>query len=195
MRAVKTISGTALPLDRRDVDTDQIIPSDWLKRTQRTGYGVGLFSEWRKDPKFVLNDARFSGAVILIAGTNFGCGSSREHAAWAIDEYGFRAVIAPTFADIFRNNSLKIGLVPVELPEPVVERLLASVAALPSTEITIDIQARSVTVGKEVYPFPLDDFSQWRLLEGLDDIGLTERHEEAIVAYEARRAAHLPTIS
>jgi 3-isopropylmalate/(R)-2-methylmalate dehydratase small subunit len=195
MEPVTTITARAVPLDRSDVDTDQIIPSDWLKRVERTGFGAGLFSEWREDPGFVLNDARFAGAEVLVAGINFGTGSSREHAGWAIQDYGFRAVVSPRFADIFRNNCTKIGLVPATLPEPVVRTLLDGVAADPSIEVTVDVASRRVVVpalGIDE-PFPLDDFTQHRLLHGLDDIGLTLQHADAIAAHEAGRLAWLPT--
>jgi 3-isopropylmalate/(R)-2-methylmalate dehydratase small subunit len=195
MEPVTTITARAVPLDRSDVDTDQIIPSDWLKRVERTGFGAGLFSEWREDPAFVLNDARFAGAEVLVAGINFGTGSSREHAGWAIQDYGFRAVISPRFADIFRNNCTKIGVVPATLPEPVVRRMLDGIAADPSIEVTVDVASRRVVVpalGIDE-PFPLDDFTQHRLLNGLDDIGLTLQHADAIAAHEAGRLGWLPT--
>ena len=195
MEAVRTITGSALPLDRADVDTDQIIPAVWLKRIERTGFGEGLFGEWRKDPSFVLNDARFAGASVLVAGANFGCGSSREHAPWALEDHGFRAVISSSFADIFRGNCLKIGLVPAELPAGAVARLMRAVEADPSVEVTVDVETRRVrapAAGVDE-PFPLDDFTRWRLLNGLDDIGLTLRHEDTITSYEADRPTWLPT--
>jgi 3-isopropylmalate/(R)-2-methylmalate dehydratase small subunit len=197
VEAVKAITATAVPLDRSDVDTDQIIPSDWLKRVERTGFGAGLFAEWRDDRSFVLNDDRFAGARVLVAGINFGTGSSREHAGWAIQDYGFQAVISPRFADIFRNNCTKIGLVPVTLPEPVVRKLLDGVAADPSIEITIDVERLRVEVPALDIdePFPLDPFTQHRLVNGLDDIGLTLAHEADISTYEARRPVFLPTTS
>jgi 3-isopropylmalate/(R)-2-methylmalate dehydratase small subunit len=188
MEAVRIVQGTAVPLDRSDVDTDQIIPSDWLKRVERTGFEKGLFGEWRDDPKFVLNDERFAGASILVAGPNFGTGSSREHAVWAIQQAGFRAVISPQFGDIFRNNSAKNGLVPVVVPAAVGEQLLAAVEADPNLEFTIDVERRTLeapALGLTV-EFPLDDAVRYRFLEGLDDIGLTLRHEDAITAYEGR---------
>ncbi len=196
MEPVRVIVGHALPLDRSDVDTDQIIPSDWLKRIERTGFGAGLFAEWREDPSFVLNQPRHKGASVLVAGANFGCGSSREHAPWALEDYGFRAIISPSFADIFRGNCLKIGLLPVELPEATVTALMRAVEKDPSVEITIDVEQRTVSApaaGVEV-TFDLDDFTQWRLLNGLDDIGLTLRHEDAITAYEGSRPDWLPVI-
>jgi len=196
MRAVAFVTGRAVPLDRRDVDTDQIIPSDWLKRTERTGYGAGLFEAWRADPAFVLNDARSAGASILIAGANFGCGSSREHAAWALDDWGFRAIIAPSFADIFRSNCLATGLVTAELPELDVARLLAAVSADPSLEVTVDVEQRTVAVPALGYraPFALDEVARHRLLEGRDEIDGTLAHGDAIAVYEAGRARWLPAL-
>jgi len=194
MEPVITITGTAVPLDRSDVDTDQIIPSDWLKRVERTGFGQGLFSEWREDPEFVMNLPQFGLANILVAGANFGVGSSREHAVWSIMDYGFAAVIAPRFGDIFRNNSAKNGLVPVIVPADVSEQLMRAVEADPTTEITIDIQSRRVIVpslGIDI-EFPLDDATQHRFLNGLDDIGITLHHEAAITAFEATRPAWMP---
>jgi 3-isopropylmalate/(R)-2-methylmalate dehydratase small subunit len=190
MEPVRAVSGTAVPLDRSDVDTDQIIPSDWLKKVERTGFGAGLFGEWRDDRDFVLNQPQFAGASILVAGPNFGTGSSREHAVWALVDYGFKAVISPRFGDIFRNNCTKAGLVPVQVDAAIGAALLRAVTDDPTLEITVDIDRRLVSapkVGIEV-PFPMDDFTRYRLLEGLDDIGLTLRHEDAISAYEARTA-------
>jgi 3-isopropylmalate/(R)-2-methylmalate dehydratase small subunit len=197
MKAVRAVSGTAVPLARTDVDTDQIIPSDWLKRVERTGFGKGLFAEWRDDRDFVLNDERFVGATVLVAGSNFGTGSSREHAVWAIQDYGFDVVISPRFADIFRNNCTKNGLVPVQLEADVVERLLEAIEADPSLEITVDVELLVVEVpalGVES-PFHLDRATQHRFLHGLDDIGLTLAHEAEIDAYETARPAWLPAIS
>ena len=191
---MRVVSGRALPLGRANVDTDQIIPSHWLKRIERTGYGPGLFEAWRKDPSFVLNDDRFRGASILIAGANFGSGSSREHAVWALQETGFRAVIAPTFADIFKSNAIKNGLVPVELRSDTVSRLLAAVEADPKTVITVDVALRTVAGPGVKASFPLTDFLQTQLLEGLDEIALTLRHEPDIAAYEAKRAEWLPRV-
>jgi 3-isopropylmalate/(R)-2-methylmalate dehydratase small subunit len=193
MQAFTTHTGRAVPLDRSDVDTDQIIPAQYLKRVERTGYGEFLFDEWRKDPAFVLNDPRFEGATILLAGHNFGSGSSREHAVWAIEDYGFRAVIAPSLADIFRNNCTKIGVLPVELPEESVRALMDAVLDDPATEITIDLEDRTVTAPAVQETFPIDDYTRWRLLEGLDDIGLTLRVQHEIAAYESLRPAWLPT--
>jgi 3-isopropylmalate/(R)-2-methylmalate dehydratase small subunit len=195
MKAVTAISGTAVPLNRSDVDTDQIIPSDWLKRIERTGFGKGLFSEWRDDRDFVLNQEQYIGANILIAGTNFGTGSSREHAVWALEDYGFAAVISPRFGDIFRNNATKVGLVPVQVSVEVGEQLMAAVEADPTLEITIDIERRTVSapkIGLET-TFPLDDFTAYRLLNGLDDVGLTLRHDEDITSYEQNRPGWSPT--
>ena len=186
-------TGRAVPLRRSDVDTDQIIPSDWLKRVERTGFGAGLFSEWRQDPSFVLNAPQHTGASILLAGENFGTGSSREHAVWALTDHGFRAVVSPRFADIFRSNALKGGLLPVELPADAVETLMARVEQDPELELTVDLEARELRCGELSLPFPLDDFTRWRLMEGLDDIGLTLRAESDIAAYESDRPAHLPT--
>jgi 3-isopropylmalate/(R)-2-methylmalate dehydratase small subunit len=196
MEPIRVITGTAVPLARSDVDTDQIIPSDWLKRVERTGFGAGLFSEWRDDRNFVLNQQEYAGATILVAGPNFGTGSSREHAVWALTDYGFKAVISPRFGDIFRNNSTKAGLVPVVVPGEVGDALLRAVEADPTLEITIDLERRTVSaprVGIET-EFPLDDFTRYRLLEGLDDIGLTLRYENGISSYEKHRSGLLPTV-
>jgi len=193
MEPIKTISGRAVPLDRSDVDTDQIIPAEYLKRIERSGFGPFLFAEWRKDPSFVLNDPRFAGASILLTGPNFGCGSSREHAPWALEDHGFKAIVAPSFGDIFRNNCTKIGLLPVELPAESVRALLDAVLDDPATEIIVDLQGKQVRAPGVDEAFEIDDFTRWRLLEGLDDIGLTMRHEDQIAAYEAKRASWLPT--
>ena len=195
MDAVRIIQGTAVPLDRSDVDTDQIIPSDWLKRVERTGFGEGLFSEWRESSDFVLNQARYADARILVAGPNFGTGSSREHAVWALMDYGFRAVISSRFADIFRNNALKQGLIPVTVPEAVAHTILAAVEDDAATEIVVDVVNRRVAVpsiGLDE-PFELDDYSQHRLVEGLDDIGITEQSAAVITEFEAGRPAYLPS--
>ncbi len=193
MDAFTTHTGRAVPLRRSDVDTDQIIPSDWLKRVERTGFGKGLFSEWREDPCFVLNETQHAGASILLAGENFGTGSSREHAVWALQDFGFRAVVSPRFGDIFRSNALKGGLVPVQLDGEVVDRLMALVEQDPDLAVTVDLEARELRAGDLAARFPLDDFTRWRLMEGLDDIGLTLRAEDQIASYEAARPAHLPT--
>jgi 3-isopropylmalate/(R)-2-methylmalate dehydratase small subunit len=195
MQAIKVITGTAVPLDRSDVDTDQIIPSDWLKRVERTGFGKGLFSEWRDDRNFVLNQERYAGANILIGGENFGTGSSREHAVWALEDYGFKAVISPRFGDIFRNNCTKVGLVPVQVPAEVGVQLLRAVEADPTLELTIDIERRTLSapkIGVEV-SFPLDDFTVYRLINGFDDIGLTLRHEADVTTYESTRPSWAPS--
>jgi 3-isopropylmalate/(R)-2-methylmalate dehydratase small subunit len=196
MDAVTKVTGRAVPLDRADVDTDQIIPASWLKRIERTGFGEGLFSAWRADPGFVLNRPEYAGARVLVAGPNFGSGSSREHAAWALQDYGFAAVIAPRFADIFRGNSLKIGLLPVELPVETVEKLMAAIDADPTVEVTVDLESRTVSApaaGVEAR-FEIDDFTRYRLMNGLDDIGLTLQHADGIAAFEARRPGYLPSV-
>ena len=193
MEPITVIEGTALPIDRSDVDTDQIIPAEYLKRIERSGFGPFLFAEWRKDPNFVLNDPRYAGASIMIAGENFGSGSSREHAPWAIEDAGFRAVIAPSFADIFRNNCTKIGLLPVELRAESVRALMDAVLDDPSTRIVVDLDGLTVSAPGLDESFDMEDFTRWRLLEGLDDIGLSLRNEEKITAYEASRPSWLPT--
>ncbi|HUP69012.1 MAG TPA: 3-isopropylmalate dehydratase small subunit [Acidimicrobiales bacterium] len=195
MEAVHAVTGTAVPLDRSDIDTDQIIPAEWLKRVERTGFGAGLFSAWRADPDFVLNRPEYAGASILVAGTNFGTGSSREHAVWALTDYGFRAVVSPRFADIFRTNCTKAGLVPAQVDEETGRALLAAVQADPTLEVTVDVESRTVrapAAGIDA-PFLLDDFTRWRLIEGLDDVGLSLRHAGDITAYEDSRPAWLPT--
>jgi 3-isopropylmalate/(R)-2-methylmalate dehydratase small subunit len=189
MESVQIVQGTAVPLNRSDVDTDQIIPAEWLKRVERTGFGKGLFSSWRDDRSFVLNDERFAGANILIGGPNFGTGSSREHAVWAIMDYGFEAVISPRFADIFRNNCTKNGLVPVVVSNEVGEQLLAAVEADPTLELMVDVDRRTLSapaIGLEV-GFPLEDSVRERFLEGLDDIGITLRVEHHITSFEDTR--------
>jgi 3-isopropylmalate/(R)-2-methylmalate dehydratase small subunit len=195
MNPVRVVQGTAVPLDRSDVDTDQIIPAEWLKRVERTGFGRGLFSTWRDDRDFVLNDERYAGATVLVGGPNFGTGSSREHAVWAIMDYGFAAVVSPRFGDIFRNNATKNGLVPVVVPAEVGEALMRAVEADPGLEITIDVERRTLAAlaaGIEC-DFPLDDATRERFLEGLDDIGITLRDAAAIDAFEARRPDWLPS--
>ena len=188
-------TGTAAPLRRSNVDTDQIIPAEYLKRVTRTGFDDGLFSAWRADPGFVLNDPAYTGASVLIAGARFGVGSSREHAVWALQDYGFRAVIAPTFGDIFRNNALKGGLLPVALPEDAVESLWRLAEESPGTELTVDLVEREVRGTGVTWAFPLDDHSRWRLIEGLDDIGLTLRHEATITDFEASRPSWRPRVA
>jgi 3-isopropylmalate/(R)-2-methylmalate dehydratase small subunit len=189
MEPVHIVTGTAVPLDRSDVDTDQIIPSDWLKRVERTGFGAGLFSEWRDDRDFVLNQPQYSGASILVAGPNFGTGSSREHAVWAIMDYGFDAVVSPRFADIFRNNCTKNGLVPVQVSDEIGAALMRAVEADPTLEITIDVERRvlSAPAAGIEEEFALDDATRTRFLEGLDDIGISLRSAASIDAFESSR--------
>jgi len=189
-----THAGRAVPLRRSNVDTDQIIPASYLKRVSRAGFGEGLFAAWREDPSFVLNQPQYDGATILVAGKDFGTGSSREHAVWALTDYGFRAVIAPRFGDIFRSNSTKAGLLPVALPEATVSALQDAIEADPATEVVVDLDNRVVlaeAAGIKA-PFEIDDYTRWRLLEGLDDIGLTLRHVDDITAFEQSRPAWLP---
>jgi 3-isopropylmalate/(R)-2-methylmalate dehydratase small subunit len=187
-----TLRGTVMPLRRSDVDTDQIIPAVYLKRVTRTGFEDGLFSAWRDDPAFVLNNPAHAGATILVAGPNFGTGSSRQHAVWALRDWGFKAVIAPRFGDIFRGNALKEGLLPVQLELKAVEALWEMADTEPDKQITVDLGGREVRVDDAVWTFPIDDFSRWRLMEGLDDIGLTLRHEETITTYEKIRPGFKP---
>jgi 3-isopropylmalate/(R)-2-methylmalate dehydratase small subunit len=189
MDSFTTYTGRAVPLRRSNVDTDQIIPAVWLKQVSRTGFERGLFAAWREDPGFVLNDPVYQGAGILVAGADFGTGSSREHAVWALQQYGFRVVIASRFGDIFKNNSTKMGLLPVELPEATVERMQAMIEADPATEFTVDLGAREV---KGIASFEIDDYTRWRLMEGLDDIGLTLRHASDIDGFEQDRPSWLP---
>jgi len=186
-------TGRAVPLRRSNVDTDQIIPAVWLKQVSRTGFEKGLFAAWREDPDFVLNNPAYDGATILVAGPDFGTGSSREHAVWALQQYGFRVVISPRFGDIFRNNATKMGLLPVVLPEDVVLRLQDLAEQDPKAEVTVDLDKREVRWAGGTVPFEIDDYTRWRLMEGLDDIGLTLRHEDAIAAYENGRQPWLPT--
>ena len=196
MEPVRIVSGTAVPLDRSDVDTDQIIPSDWLKRVERTGFDRGLFSEWRDDRNFVLNDERYQGANILVAGPNFGTGSSREHAVWALQQYGFDAVISPRFGPIFVNNATKVGLVPVTVSFELGERLLKAIEEDPTLMLEIDVEAATVEVqalGVEE-SFTLEPSAQYRLVNGLDDISLTLSHTDAIDAFEARRPVWMPSL-
>ena len=194
MEPFTTHVGRAMPLRRSNVDTDQIIPAEYLKRVSRAGFAEGLFAAWREDPSFVLNQAAYAGATILLAGTDFGIGSSREHAVWALTDYGFRAVIAPRFGDIFRSNATKAGLLPVILPEAAVSALQDAVEADPATEITVDLAGRHVLAEAAgvAAPFEIDDYTRWRLMEGLDDIGLTLRHVDEITAFEQSRPAFLP---
>lgn len=195
MDAVRVHEGRAVPLDRSDVDTDQIIPSDWLKRVERTGFGKGLFSEWRDEREFILNDERYAGASVLVAGSNFGTGSSREHAVWALMDYGFTAVVSPRFGDIFRNNATKNGLIPVQVDEDTAASLRAALHENPELTVVVDVERRVLSVpelGIET-GFPLDDATQERFLEGLDDIGITLRSEDAITAFETTRPGWMPT--
>jgi 3-isopropylmalate/(R)-2-methylmalate dehydratase small subunit len=191
MKSVHIVSGTGVPLKRSDVDTDQIIPAEWLKRVERTGFEKGLFSTWRDDRNFVLNQEQYQGASVLVAGASFGIGSSREHAVWAIQQGGFDAVIAPSFSDIFRNNCAKNGLVPVVLPESTVQQIWAAIEADPKTEIVVDVERRTVEVPAAgiTAEFPMDAATQHRFLEGLDDVGITLTHADEIDEFEKRRPA------
>ena len=193
MDAFTTHTGTAAPLRRSAVDTDQIIPAEYLKRITRTGFEDGLFVAWRtNEPDFVLNKPEYADATVLVAGPDFGTGSSREHACWALLDGGFRVVISSRFADIFKNNSTKSGLLTVVLPQAEVEALWAAAEADPTMRVTVDLQEKRVTYGDTTVPFEIDDYTRWRLLEGLDDVGLTERHLSEIEDFEARRPAWLP---
>jgi 3-isopropylmalate/(R)-2-methylmalate dehydratase small subunit len=193
MDAFITHTGTAVPLRRSNVDTDQIIPAEYLKRITRTGFADGLFKAWRtNEPDFVLDQPQYAGASVLVAGPDFGTGSSREHAVWALNDGGFRVVISSRFADIFRNNSTKAGLLTVLLPQADVEALWAAIEADPTTQVTVDLKARQVTYDAVTVPFEIDDYTRWRLLEGLDDVGLTERNLGDIETFEAQRPAWLP---
>jgi 3-isopropylmalate/(R)-2-methylmalate dehydratase small subunit len=187
-------TGVAVPLRRSDVDTDQIIPAQYLKRVTRTGFADGLFQAWRDDPAFILNRPDYATASILVAGPRFGVGSSREHAVWALQDYGFRAVIAPSFGDIFRNNALKGGLLPVALPDNVVQQVWVMLDQRAGAELTVDLVHRQVRGPDLQWPFELDEHSRWRLLEGFDDIGLTMRHADTIAEFEAARPQWLPVV-
>ncbi len=193
MDKVSTITGIGVPLRRTNVDTDQIIPAEFLKRVTKTGFDDALFERWRKDPEFVLNTQPFSNGTVLVAGIDFGTGSSREHAVWALWDFGFRAVIAPRFGDIFRGNSGKQGLLTAVVPEAVVEQIWAALESTPGTEVTVDVESRTVTCGSVTSAFEIDDYTRWRLMEGLDDIGLTLRHETDIDGFESRRESWRPT--
>jgi 3-isopropylmalate/(R)-2-methylmalate dehydratase small subunit len=194
MDAFITHTGTAVPLRRSNVDTDQIIPAEYLKRITRTGFADGLFKAWRtNEPDFVIDQPQYAGASILVAGPDFGTGSSREHAVWALNDGGFRVVISSRFADIFRNNSTKAGLLTVLLPQEDVEALWARIEADPTTSVTVDLQAKQVTYADVTVPFEIDDYTRWRLLEGLDDVGLTERNLGDIETFEAKRQPWLPS--
>jgi len=194
MRPFRVHTGRAVVLDRADVDTDQIVPAEHLKRIERTGFGPFLFAEWRKDPDFALNRPESQGATILLTGPNFGSGSSREHAVWALEDAGFRAIVAPSFADIFRTNCTKVGLLPMALPEATVRELMDAVRADPAVQLTVDLEERTVQGGGVRARFEIDDFTRHRLLEGLDDIDLTLRRADAIARYEATRQPWLPTV-
>jgi len=190
-----THTGRAMPLRRSNVDTDQIIPAEYLKRVTRRGFGEGLFASWREDPAFVLNDPVYAGASIILAGADFGIGSSREHAVWALQDYGFRVVVASRFGDIFAGNATKAGLLPVRLPEEVVQALHDAVEADPGTEITVDLDTREVRADGVRAAFEIDEYTRWRLMEGLDDIGLTLRHADEITEFERSRPGWLPVIA
>ena len=194
MPGVQRIGGRAVAVDRANIDTDQIIPASWLKRVERTGFEAGLFGAWRDDPAFPLNRPGAAGAKILVAGDNFGCGSSREHAVWALQDFGFAAVISPGFADIFRGNAVSSGLVPAKAPAEAVAQIFAALADDPDAEVVVDVAERTVAVPSAgiTAPFELADFARWRLLEGLDDVALTLRHADAITTFEAGRPAWLP---
>jgi 3-isopropylmalate/(R)-2-methylmalate dehydratase small subunit len=193
MEAFVTHTGTAAPLRRSNVDTDQIIPAEYLKRITRHGFEDGLFSSWRKDSDFVLNRPEYQGVTILVAGPDFGTGSSREHAVWALQDYGFKVVISSRFADIFRGNSGKGGLLTAVVDQPLVERIWALIEADPATPVTVDLEAREVRVGDLVAPFEVDDYVRWRLMAGLDDIGITLQYADEIAEFEAARPAYKPT--
>ncbi|PZQ90819.1 MAG: 3-isopropylmalate dehydratase small subunit [Leifsonia xyli] len=192
MEKITTIEGVAVPFRRSNVDTDQIIPAQFLKRVTKTGFDDALFSSWRQDPDFILNQSAYQGARILITGPDFGTGSSREHAVWALRDFGFRAVIAPRFGDIFRGNSGKQGLLTGVVPEETVDRLWAALEAQPGMHASVDLVAKTVTVGELTMPFDIDDYTRWRLLEGLDDIGLTLRNEARISEFETTRESWRP---
>ncbi|MCU0278346.1 MAG: 3-isopropylmalate dehydratase small subunit [Candidatus Nanopelagicales bacterium] len=193
MEKFVTHSGVGAPLRHSNVDTDQIIPAEYLKRITRTGYEDALFSAWRADPGFVLNDPAYAQATVLVAGPDFGTGSSREHAVWALNDYGFKVVVSSRFADIFRGNAGKGGLVTAEVEQAVVEQLWAYLEAEPGAQITVDLQARQLHAGEVTADFVIDDYVRWRLLEGLDDIGITLQHSDEIAAFEKARAEFLPT--
>ena len=196
MSGIKKIAGRGVAVARNDVDTDQIIPAAWLKKVERTGFGAGLFEAWRADPGFALNQPGADEAKVLFSGANFGCGSSREHAVWALQDYGFQAVVAVSFADIFRGNAVSSGLVPAQVTEESAARLIDALAADPDSEVVVDVVGRTVSVGSAVTEsFELADYAQWRLTEGLDDIALSLRHEEAMATYEAARPEWLPAVT
>jgi len=185
-------TGTAIPLRRSNVDTDQIIPAVYLKRVTKSGFEDGLFSAWRSDPEFVLNKSEYQGATILVAGPDFGTGSSREHAVWALQNYGFKVVLSSRFADIFRGNSQKAGLLTVLLPQDVIEAIWQTIEKDPKTAVTVDLEGKTVRYGDQSVPFQIDDYTRWRLMEGLDDIGLTLKKIDEVGAFEAKRASFKP---
>jgi len=187
-----THTGTAIPLRRSNVDTDQIIPAVYLKRVTKSGFEDGLFSAWRSDPEFVLNNPAYSGATILVAGPDFGTGSSREHAVWALQNYGFKVVLSSRFADIFRGNSQKAGLLTVILPQEAIEEIWQMIESDPQTSVTVDLEAKNVRIGSKIHAFQIDDYTRWRLMEGLDDIGLTMKKIDEVSAFEGKRAAFKP---
>jgi len=195
MSGIKRIAGHGVAVARNDVDTDQIIPAAWLKKVERTGFGAGLFEAWRADPGFALSQPGADQARVLFSGANFGCGSSREHAVWALQDYGFQAVVAVSFADIFRGNAVSSGLVPAQVTEESAARLIDALAAAPDSEVVVDVVGRTVSVGGVTESFELADYAQWRLTEGLDDIAQSLRHEEAMATYEAARPEWLPAVT
>jgi 3-isopropylmalate/(R)-2-methylmalate dehydratase small subunit len=197
MAGIQQVTGRAVALERRDVDTDQIIPAAWLKRVERTGFGPGLFGAWRENPDFVLNRPGADQAKVLVAGTNFGCGSSREHAVWALQDFGFQAVVSARFADIFRGNCISSGLVPVEIDEKIITMLFDALRDDPEATVVVDVAGRTIGIPSADIsePFGLADFARWRLLEGLDDVALSLRHEDAITAFEGGRPAWLPAVA
>ena len=192
MEKFTTHTGSAVPLRRSNVDTDQIIPAVYLKRVTKSGFEDGLFGAWRNDPEFVLNQSAYKGADILVAGVDFGTGSSREHAVWALQNYGFKVILSARFADIFRGNSQKAGLLTVVLPQEEIEKIWAAIEADPSTAITVSLVDKTVSYGSTTLPFVIDDYTRWRLLEGLDDIGLTLKNIEDVSTFEAKRASYKP---
>lgn len=193
MQKFTTLTTTAMPLKRSNVDTDQIIPANFLKRVTKTGFDDALFYHWRQDPNFVLNQAQYAGAQVLVAGPDFGTGSSREHAVWALQDYGFKVVVSPKFADIFRGNSGKSGLLAAQVEEADVERIWAALEADPQTKVTVSLEDRTISLADFTVSFHIDDYTRWRLIEGHDDISLTLRHEQAITEFEAKRPAWMPT--
>ena len=195
MEKFSTHTGVGVPLRRSNVDTDQIIPAEYLKRVTKSGFEDGLFAAWRKDDTFILNNPMYAGGSVLVAGPDFGTGSSREHAVWALMNYGFRAVLSSRFADIFRGNSGKQGLLTAQVAQDDIELIWKYLEQEPGAQVTVDLAARTVTAGDIVAPFSVDDYTRWRLMEGLDDIGLTLRHDDLIAQFEADRPAYLPVTS